>query len=112
MNNEVQDKQYIALELTKILFTDKVKYQKEAVYGAYQYFLLNATNVYDTIDTFLFLKNENERLQKENLELKSNNRDDFEKIANKMAEFIEQSRGDMENYVYSGLMNFLSKKIQ
>lgn len=111
MNNELQDKQYIALELTKILFTDKVKYQKEDVYGAYQYFLLNATNVYETIDTFLFLKNENERLQKENLKFKTNNRADFESFANELAKFAKDNKGNMEPYVYSGLMNFLSKKI-
>lgn len=111
MNNELQDKQYIALELTKTLFTDKVKYQKEDVYGAYQYFLLNITNLYETISTFDLLKNENERLQKENLKFKTNNRADFENFVNELAKFAGDNKGNMEPYVYDGLISLCNKKV-
>lgn len=111
MNNELQDKQYLALELTKILFSDKVKHNQEQVFKTYQYFLLNVTNIYGTIDTFLFLKNENERLQKENNEFKSNNRADFEKFTEDIRRFVEENKGDMEPYVYSSLIGLCAKKI-
>ena len=111
MNNEVQDKQYIALELTKILFGDKVKYQQKEVLNVYQYFLLNITNLYEVIGTFELLKNENERLQKEILKFKANNRADFESFANELAKFTEENKSDMETYVYDGLINLCNKKI-
>jgi len=111
MNNELQDKQYIALELTKILFGDKVKFQKEQVYVTYQYFLLNVANIYNTIDTFELLKNENERLEKEISELRSNNRGNFENFIKDFKDFIEENKGDMEPRVYSGLINLCNKKI-
>lgn len=111
MNSDLQNKQFVALELTKILFNDKVKYQKEAVYSAYQYFLLNATNLYEVIDTFELLKSENDKLQKEINDLKANNQDILTPFKTQIIKLVNDSRGDMEPYVYTTLVNTLEKDI-
>lgn len=114
MNNELQDKQYIALELTKIGYPpieQTLDYTNEDIFDTYKYNLLHLAGLLDETDTILYLKNENERLEKENSELYSNNRGNFENFIKDFKDFIEENKGDMEPRVYSGLITLCNKKI-
>ena len=110
--NDTQDKQYVALELTKILFNDKVKYKPEDIYKTYTYFLIQLCELMDTIETATTLKDEIERLQKENERLKINNQDIIRPFANDIMNVLNGAKGDMEPYVYSSLVNIIKAKIQ
>ncbi len=103
--NDTQDKQYIALELTKILFNDKVKYKPKDVYDAYTYFLIQLHELIDMVETTTSLKSEIERLQKDNERLKKNNRDGLKPLINDILTLVEGCKGDMEPYVYEAIIS-------
>ena len=103
--NDTQDKQYIALELTKILFNDKVKYKPKDVYTTYTYFLIQLHELTDMVETTTSLKSEIERLQKENERLKKNNRDGLKPLINDILTLVDGCKGDMEPYVYEAIVS-------
>lgn len=112
MKNNTQDKQYLALELTKILFNDKIKYKPEDVYATYTYFLIQLCELTDTVETVSTLKNEIDKLQKENERLKKNNQDILKPFCEELMFTITSAKGDMEPYVYGSLVNIIKSKIQ
>ena len=62
--NEMQDKQYLALELTKITFEHSEGYAKRKdVMENYWYFLEDLTGVFEKVARVEELEKENERLQ-------------------------------------------------
>ena len=67
------------------------------------------TNTIDEINTISTLKNELERLQEENKQLKANNRDILEPFKDKIVTVLNESKGDMEHYVYAILMGLCGK---
>ena len=110
--NDTQDKQFVALELTKILFNDKCKYTPEQVYKAYTYFLRGTTEITEDINTIASLKSEIARLQRENERLKANNLNTIRPFANDIMNVLNGAKGDMEPYVYGSLVNIIKAKIQ
>ena len=108
MNSELRDKEFMALELTKILFNDKCKYQAEQVFQTYTYFLNGLTDTLEETESTIFLKKQVEELQKKILEINSNNPDNREaEYLKRLREELETCKGDMEPYVYETLSNII-----
>lgn len=107
MNNDLQDKRFLALELTKISFNDKTKCTQKNVFDTYSYFLLQLTDTLDKIDTISSLITEITKLREENKQLKDNNRDVLEPFCETLLKILDDCKGDMEPYVYKALRDML-----
>lgn len=108
MNNDVQDKQFLALELTKIAYPPRLETsgaRLEEIYKAYEYFLKQTTEITDEIETVIALKSEVERLQKENERLKTDNQAVLKPLITDITTIANGCRGDMEPYVYEALLS-------
>lgn len=108
---ETQDKQYLALELTKIKYqsmTDKT--DRSDIMCDYWYFLESLTDVFEKVARLEELEKENERMRillAERVE----NPDNSVKL-HRLIDVINQCKGDMEPYVYQQLMAEIQSKIQ
>lgn len=109
--NEIQDKQYLALELTKIKhesMTDKT--DRSDIMSDYWYFLESLTEVFEKVARLEELEKENERMrillaervENSNLSIK----------LHRLIDVVNQCKGDMEPYVYQQLMAEIQSKIQ
>ena len=115
MRNETQDKQYLALELTKIKYpanTPAVCYTNEDIINTYQYFLKQTMEITDSIETVTTLKNEIDKLQKENERFKADNQVAIKRLCEDIMNVLVGAKGDMEPYVYSLISNIIKAKIQ
>lgn len=115
MSNDTQDKQYIALELTKIAYPPILQTYGtniEDIYKSYEYFLKQTTEITDEIDTIASLKNEVERLRKENERFKDDNQVIVKRLCEDIMNVLVGAKGDMEPYVYSSISNIIKSKIQ
>ena len=109
--NEMQDKQYLALELTKITFEHNEGYAKRRdVMENYNYFLNELTGVLDKVVQIEELKQEIERLQGL-IRIQTEKQDNGKKL-HRLIDAINQCKGDMEPYVYERLMLEINLKIQ
>lgn len=109
--NEMQDKQYLALELTKITLEHSEGYAKRKdVMESYWYFLDDLTGVFEKITKLEELERENEKLQGL-IRIQSEKQDNGLKL-HRLIDIINQCKGDMEPYVYDTLMNEITSKIQ
>ena len=111
--NEMQDKQYLALELTKITFqNDNNGYiKRDKVIGNYNYFLNELTTVFENINTIEELEKKIETLQGL-LKVAVDNNPNYTKKLQRITDVINQCKGDMEPYVYECLMAEIQLKIQ
>ena len=107
MSNDLRDNQYVALELTKIIYNDNKGLSYGSVITTYEDCLKQLTNLIDETETILSLKDEIEKLQKENKELKSNNRDILEPFCNALIKILDECKPNMEPYVYDALYNYI-----
>lgn len=105
MSNDTQDKQFLALELTKIFFNDKVRYKPKDIYETYTYFLTRLHDLTDMVETTVSLKSEVERLQKENERLKTDNQAVLKPLICDITTIANGCRGDMEPYVYEAIIS-------
>jgi len=114
MNNELQDKQYLALELTKIAYPPILETYGTAcdkIYKSYEYFLKQTMEITDDIETVATLKNEINKLQRENKRLELINQDNLTPFANDVMNVLVGAKGDMEPYVYDSIVNIVKAKI-
>ena len=106
MKNDIQDKQYLALELTKICYGNKgEEYADDTIFDTYEHNLRKLTNTFDEIETISSLKNEIDKLQEENKRLKKNNQDNLKPLINDMLTIAKGCQGDMEPYVYESIVS-------
>lgn len=109
--NEMQDKQYLALELTKIKYqTLPEKVRRGDIMSDYLYFLNDLTGILDKSEQIEELVKENEKL-KELLRIATNNPEQGKKL-HRLIDVLNQCKGDMEPYVYECLMAEIQLKIQ
>ena len=109
--NDIQDKQYLALELTKITFEHSDGYAKrKEVMDNYNYFLNELTGVLDKAVQTEELEQEIERLQGL-IRIQSEKQDNGKKLQ-RIKDVLNQCKGDMEPYVYECLMAEIQLKIQ
>ena len=112
--NETQDKQYLALELTKIK-CDKINnngiYCRENIMEDYWYFLESLTEVFEKVEKVEELEKEVEAL-KEFIASKLEKREDNGVKLHRLIDVVNQCKGDMEPYVYECLMTEIKTKIQ
>lgn len=109
--NEMQDKQYLALELTKIKhqsMTDKT--DRSDIMSDYWYFLESLTEVFEKIARLEELEKENERMRILLAERVENS--DLSIKLHRLIDVVNQCKGDMEPYVYQQLMAEIQSKIQ
>ena len=112
MNNDLKDKQYLALELTKILYGDNTELTNEGIFTAYESFLKKLTGLHDEIETIQALRNQIKYLQEENDRLRVDNLDILKPFCDKLMAVLREAQGDMEPYVYTALMNIIKEKIK
>lgn len=115
MKSDIQDKQYLALELTRISYPPTLEtsgVELEEIYKAYEYFLLQLTEITDEIETITSLKAEVERLRKENERFKADNQAVVKGFCEDIMFVLTGAKGDMEPYVYSSIVNIIKSKIQ
>lgn len=108
--DNVQDKQYLALELTKMMFqnTNGVL-DRSVVYENYKYFLNELTGILNMGANVMQLQMEIQTLQRK-LDEKMANSDTSVKL-HRLTDVINQCKGDMEPYVYECLMAEINLKI-
>ena len=109
--NDLQDKQYLALELTKLMFqnTNGIP-DRSVMYENYKYFLNELTGVFNVGVNVMQLQMEIQTLQKK-LSERMENSDTNIKLQ-RLIDVINQCKGDMEPYVYECLMAEINMKIQ
>lgn len=108
---EMQDKQYLALELTKIKYQSITeKTDRSDMMSDYWYFLESLTGVFEQVARLEELENENEKLRGL-LKLKTDDPERVKKLQ-RITDVINQCKGDMEPYVYECLMAEIQLKIQ
>lgn len=103
--NNTQDKQFLALELTKIKFQNVTNViNKTQIYETYEYNLKRLCGLMKEIDMVSSLKSELEKVQEKNLKFESITRDSGEEITNEILEMLDECKGDMEPYVYERIV--------
>lgn len=109
---EIRDKQYLALELTKITFEHSEGYAKRKdVMENYNYFLNELTGVLDKAVQIEELEQEIERLQGL-IRIQAEKQDRGATKLHRLIDVVNQCKGDMEPYVYDTLMHEITGKIQ
>lgn len=115
MKNDIQDKQYIALELTKIAYPPILQSYGTSVqdiYKSYEYFLKQTMEITDDIETISSLKNEINKLRIENERFNADNQVVVKRLCEDIMNVLVGAKGDMEPYVYSSISNIIKAKIQ
>lgn len=115
MKNDIQDKQYIALELTKIAYPPILQSYGTSVqdiYKSYEYFLKQTMEITNDIETVSSLKNEIKRLQKENERFRDDNQVVVKRLCEDIMNVLVAAKGDMEPYVYGSITNIIKSKVQ
>lgn len=108
--NEIQDKQYLALELTKIKHqTITEKTERNNIMEDYWYFLESLTEVFEKLARVEELEKENEKLQ--GLLKIATDHPKHGKKLHRLIDVINQCKGDMEPYVYECLMAEIQMKM-
>ena len=108
--NEMQDKQYLALELTKIKHqTITEKTERNNIMEDYWYFLESLTEVFEKLARVEELEKENEKLRGL-LKLKTDDPERVKKLQ-RITDVINQCKGDMEPYVYECLIAEINLKM-
>ena len=109
---EIQDKQYLALELTKIKYqTLPEKVKRGDIMSDYRYFLNELTGVLDKAVEIEELEKEVEAL-KEFIASKMEKREDNGVKLHRLIDVVNQCKGDMEPWVYECLMQEITMKTQ
>lgn len=111
MNSSIQDKQYLALELTKILFSDKEELSVSNIATCYASMLKEITGTIESVEETAEIKKKIALLQKENDNLKQNNRDSLRPFCERLLEVLQETKKDMEPYVYSILTQMITEKM-
>ena len=111
--NNYVDKTYLALELTKIAYSDRQDCASEGIYSTFNYFLKELTNI-DDLGIIEDYKNEIERLKQqnkllssENQKLKSSCNSYFKTRLDSFKEYVNNNGGNMEPEVKKQLLKLL-----
>ena len=109
--DEMQDKQYLALELTKLTVINYNDYvPNEKIMENYYYILNDLTGVFEKVARVEELEKEIEKLQGL-LKIATDNPNHGKKL-HRLIDVVNQCKGDMEPYVYECLMAEIQMKIQ
>lgn len=112
MNSSIQDKQYLALELTKILFSDKKGLDVENITGCYKSVLEEITGTIESVEEITELKKRITELQERNEKLMKENVDVLRPFCERLLDVLKESKKDMEPYVYGILTTMINEKIR
>lgn len=102
--NNMQEKQYLALELTKIIYPPIDRdWNKHDVVKTYENILTELTGYIADITTINTLQKEIERLTNENTALKKENKDVLKPFCEQLLTILHDGKIDMEPYLYDEL---------
>lgn len=111
--NNYVDKTYLALELTKIAYSDRQDRASEGIYSTFDYFLKELTNI-DDLGIIEDYKNEiedlikqNKLLSSKNQKLKSSCKSSFKTRIDLIKEYVNNNGGNMEPEVKKQLLKLL-----
>ena len=108
---EMQDKQYLALELTKIKHQSITRETNRSdIMADYWYFLEDLTGVFEKVARVEELEKDNERMR-----ILLSERVEYPNPTvklHRLIDVINQCKGDMESYVYECLMQEITMKTQ
>ena len=108
---EMQDKQYVALELTRIMFQNAREIpDRNVIAENYIYFLNELTGILEIGSNVMQLQMEIQSLQRKLAERIEN--PDIDTKLHRLTDVVNQCKGDMEPYVYECLMAEIQMKIQ
>lgn len=113
MNTNNVDKVYLALELTKLTYSDRQNYKSSSVYGTYEYFLKKLTNIDDIVvvddykEEIEDLKKKLDKVTQEYRELKSSCNSSVKTHVDLIKEYVNVNGGNMEPDVKKQLLRLL-----
>lgn len=110
--NNTQDKQYLALELTKILFSDKEELSVSNIATCYGSMLKEITGTIESVEEITGLKKRITELQERNEKLMKENVDVLRPFGERLLDVLQETKKDMEPYVYSILTTMINEKIR
>lgn len=108
--NDLQDKQYLALELVKLAYPSNSMWDDDEIFNSYKKQLERLTGLTQDLETVKNLQEEIERLQGL-IRIQAEKRDNGAKL-HRLIDVVNQCKGDMEPYVYECLMAEITMKIQ
>lgn len=107
----MQDRQYLALELTKIYYQgDRIPINTSGVMDTYRFYLNNLSELLNNSETIKQLQCEIDKLNEEIARLnteKINNTIDFK--LNQIKDIITNGKSDMEPYIYNQICDIIDK---
>ena len=109
--NSIQDKQYLALELTKILFSDNEELNVASITSSYESILKEITGTIESVEEITELKKKNTALEKQNEKLKKESEDVLRPFCERLLQVLQETRKDMEPYVYGILTQMINEKM-
>ena len=108
--NDLQDKQFLALELVKLAYPSNSVWDDDAIFNSYQTQLERLTGLTQDLETIKSVQDEIERLQGL-IRIQAEKQDNGVKL-HRLIDVVNQCKGDMEPYVYECLMTEIQTKIQ
>ena len=104
--DEMQDKQYLALELTKLKHQSITREMNRSdIMADYWYFLEDLTGVFEQVARVEELEKENERMR---IQLTKQEETSHIGKLHSIISIINDCKGDMEPYVYDTLMQIIN----
>lgn len=105
--DELRDKQYLALELTKIKHQSITEQTNRSdIMSDYWYFLEDLTGVFEKVTQVEELEKENERMR---IQLTKQEETSHTAKLHNIISIINDCKGDMEPYVYNTLIQIINK---
>lgn len=105
--NDIQDKQYLALELVKLAYPSNSVWGDNEIFNSYKKQLERLTGLTQDLETMKSLQEEIERLQGL-LRIANDTSRESVKL-NRLKTILNEAKGEMEPYVYDTLMRVIGE---
>lgn len=108
--NEIQDKQYLALELVKLAYPSNSVWDDDMIFNSYQKQLERLTGLTQDLEIMKSLQEEIERLQgliRIQAEKTENPLEDLKLY--RVKQIIDDGKGDMEPYIYDAIIKVITE---
>lgn len=115
MNNNVIDKVYLALELTRLYIEQchkdgKTQFKKEGVFDAFNFYVTHLTGI-ENLSDYNKMEQELEEITEKYNDLRENMETIIEEKAaykkDVLKHILDNAKGDMEHYVYESLIKLV-----
>lgn len=104
------DKKYLALELTKIFYNSTAPTDAKDLMNTYKLYLSELTGIISDTETIENLLQDNKKLQDRIRDLETKQIQSFcDNKIEKIRRLINTGKGDMETYIYNGILNIINE---